>query len=164
MDALSELAQYGLYTPDLEHDSCGVGLVANVKGEKTHQIVTESLQVLINLGHRGACGRDPETGDGAGILFQMPDAFLRNQCAPLGISLPPPGRYGVGMLFLPPEDEAESKCRNLVERVVSDEGLELIGWRDVPTDPTQIGTDARAVCPRIRQVFVSAGRPGPGAA
>ena len=157
MDALSELAQYGLYTPDLEHDSCGVGLVANVKGEKTHQIVTESLQVLINLGHRGACGRDPETGDGAGILFQMPDAFLRNQCAPLGISLPPPGRYGVGMLFLPPEDEAESKCRNLVERVISDEGLELIGWRDVPTDPTQIGTDARAVCPRIRQVFVSAG-------
>ena len=157
MDALRELAQYGLYSPDLEHDSCGVGLVANVKGEKSHQIVTESLQVLINLGHRGACGRDPETGDGAGILVQMPDAFLRKQCNGLGISLPPAGRYGAGMVFLPPEGQAEAKCRSFIEKVIADEGMELLGWRDVPTDPSQIGSDARAVCPRIRQVFISGG-------
>ena len=157
MDALSELAQFGLYTPDLEHDSCGVGLVANVKGEKTHQIVTESLQVLINLGHRGASGRDPETGDGAGVLIQMPDAFLRKQCAKFGMSLPPAGTYGVGMVFLPPEDLAEKKCRALVEKVIADEGMALLGWRDVPIDPSQIGEDARAVCPRIRQVFISGG-------
>ena len=135
MDVLRELAQYGLYSPDLEHDSCGVGLVANVKGEKSHQIVTESLQVLINLGHRGACGRDPETGDGAGVLVQMPDAFLRKQCDGLGISLPPAGRYGAGMVFLPPEDQAEAKCRSFIEKVISDEGMELLGWRDVPTNP-----------------------------
>ena len=157
MDALGELAQHGLYSPDLEHDSCGVGLVANVKGEKSHQIVTESLQVLINLGHRGACGRDPETGDGAGILVQMPDVFLRQQCDGLGISLPPAGRYGVGMVFLPPEDAAETKCRNFIEKVIADEGMELLGWRDVPTDPSKIGRDARAVCPRIRQVFIAGG-------
>ena len=157
MDALTELAQYGLYSPDREHDSCGVGLVANVKGEKSHRIIAESLQVLINLGHRGACGRDPETGDGAGILMQMPDAFLRKECARLGIALPPAGGYGVGMVFLPPFDEAEAKCRGLVEKVIADEGLELLGWRRAPVDPSQIGRDARDVCPRISQVFVSGG-------
>jgi glutamate synthase (NADPH/NADH) large chain len=154
---LKELAQRGLYSPELEHDSCGVGMVADIKGRQTHQIITESLEVLINLGHRGACGCDPETGDGAGILIQMPHQFLRKECASLGIQLPGLGEYGVGMVFLPPRAEAQTKCQELIQRVIFDEGLDLLGWRDVPVDPSALGRDSRAVQPRIRQVFVGRG-------
>ena len=157
MNPLKELAQRGLYSPHTEHDSCGVGMVANIRGGKTHQIITESLQVLVNLGHRGACGCDPETGDGAGILIQMPHEFLQQQCAGLGISLPAPGKYGVGMVFLPPNGSARVKCENVIEQVVRDEGLEFLGWRDVPVDPDKLGRDARAVKPCIRQMFVGSG-------
>ena len=154
---LKELAQRGLYSPELEHDSCGVGMVADIKGRQTHQIITESLEVLINLGHRGACGCDPETGDGAGILIQMPHQFLRKECASLGIQLPGLGEYGVGMVFLPPQAEAQTKCQELIQRVIFDEGLDLLGWRDVPVDPSALGRDSRAVQPRIRQVYVGRG-------
>ena len=157
MNPLRELAQHGLYSPSLEHDSCGVGVVANIKGGQSHQIITESLQVLVNLGHRGACGCDPETGDGAGILMQMPHAFFRKECARLGIPLPAAGTYGVGMVFLPPRAEAQAKCQALIDRSIAAEGLELLGWREVPVDPTKLGRDARAVQPTIRQVFVGGG-------
>ena len=103
---LKQLAETGLYSPELEHDSCGVGMVANIKGGKSHSIIEESLQVLKNLGHRGACGCDPDTGDGAGILIQMPHAFFEKECARIGIELPNEQAYGVGMVFLPPDDEA----------------------------------------------------------
>lgn len=157
LNVLKELSQRGLYSPELEHDSCGVGMVANIKGAKSHEIINESLQVLVNLGHRGACGRDPETGDGAGILIQMPHQFYQKECRNLGIVLPGPGEYGVGMIFLPPQPEARARCEELVERVIREEGIELLGWRDVPVDSSKLGRDARTVQPHIRQVFVGRG-------
>ena len=164
MNRLKEAARYGLYSPEYEHDSCGVGVVANIKGNKSHQIIDESLQVLVNLGHRGACGHDPETGDGAGILIQMPQQFFQDQGDALGIRLPGPGGYGVGMVFLPPQAEAQSKCRDLIEEFIRREGLDLLGWREVPVDPAQIGRDARTVLPHISQVFISPGASGLDAA
>ena len=157
MNSLKELAQSGLYAPEQEHDACGVGMVANIKGEKTHGIITESLEVLNNLGHRGASGSDPDTGDGAGILVQMPDAFFRKVTAEIGLTLPPEGEYGVGMVFLPQAAAPLAACVAHIEKVVEDEGLTLLGWRDVPVDPSKIGRDARAVCPTIRQFFVGKG-------
>ncbi len=157
MNSLKELAQSGLYAPEQEHDACGVGMVANIKGEKTHAIITESLEVLNNLGHRGASGSDPDTGDGAGILIQMPHAFFRKATADLGINLPAEGEYGVGMVFLPQRGDALAKCVAHIETVVADEGLTLLGWRDVPLNHAAIGRDARAVCPTIRQFFVGQG-------
>ena len=157
MNSLKELAQSGLYAPEQEHDACGVGMVANIKGEKTHAIITESLEVLNNLGHRGASGSDPDTGDGAGILVQMPDAFFRKVTAEMGLTLPPEGEYGVGMVFLPQGAAPLAACVAHIEKVVEDEGLTFLGWRDVPIDPSEIGRDARAVCPTIRQFFVGKG-------
>ena len=153
-DALQELARRGLYRPETEHDACGVGMVANIKGGRTHRIIDEALEVLVNLGHRGACGCDPETGDGAGILVQMPHAFFQKVCPSAGIALPDPGEYGAGTVFLPPQEEAEAKCRALVERVIQEEGLEFLGWRDVPLDPAMLGRESRKVMPSIKQVFV----------
>ena len=160
MNPLQELAQFGLYDVTQEHDACGVGMVANIKGEKTHAIVTESLQVLNNLGHRGASGSDPDTGDGAGILVQMPDAFFRKAAAGLGISLPSEGEYGVGMAFLPQDPGALAACAAHIEKSIVDEGLAFLGWREVPLDYGAIGRDARAVCPTIRQFFVGKGAAG----
>ena len=157
MNSLRELARNGLYSPHHEHDSCGVGVVANIKGGQSHEIIAESLQVLVNLGHRGACGCDPETGDGAGILMQMPDAFFRRVCPALGIDLPDLGSYGVGMTFLPPNPAAKAACEDLINRSIAAEGLALLGWRDVPVDPDKMGRDARAVQPVIRQFFVGCG-------
>lgn len=158
MNSLKELAQSGgLYSPEQEHDACGVGMVANIKGDKTHSIITESLQVLDNLGHRGASGSDPDTGDGAGILVQMPDTFFRKAAGAQGITLPAEGEYGVGMVFLPQDSVAVDSCVSHIENVVANEGLTLLAWRDVPLDHTQIGRDARAVCPTIRQFFVGKG-------
>jgi glutamate synthase domain-containing protein 2/glutamate synthase domain-containing protein 1/glutamate synthase domain-containing protein 3 len=157
MNRFRELAEYGLYSPQHEHDSCGVGVVANITGEKSHRIIEEGLQVLVNLGHRGASGCDPETGDGAGILIQMPHQFLIKECSQLGITLPGSGEYGVGMVFFPQELQAQEKCRALVNKVIQDEGLELLGWRDVPVDLSKLGRDSRAVCPHIQQVFIGPG-------
>ena len=157
MNPLKELAESGLYSPEQEHDACGVGMVANVKGEKTHTIIEESLQVLVNLGHRGASGSDPDTGDGAGILVQLPDDFFRKEAFRLGFTLPAEGEYGVGMAFLPQEAAALTAVVAHIERVVANEGLTMLGWREVPLDHSRIGTDARAVCPTIRQFFVGKG-------
>jgi glutamate synthase (NADPH/NADH) large chain len=155
MHPLKELAKKGLYSPEQEHDACGVGVVANIKGQKTHQIIDEGVQVLINLGHRGAAGRDPETGDGAGMLIQTPEKLFRREAAAMGIDLPAAGDYGVGMVFLPPE--AQAKCRDMITKIIQAEGLEVLGWRDVPLDHSKIGVDAQAVCPHICQVFIGRG-------
>ena len=152
--SLRELAQHGLYSPQLEHDSCGVGVVAHIRGGQSHQIITEGLEALVNLGHRGACGCDPETGDGAGILIQLPHQFFQQETPALGIALPEPGRYGVGMVFLPPAADAQAQGRALINRCIAAEGLELLGWRAVPVNPDKLGRDARAVQPHIEQVFV----------
>ncbi|MBM3942284.1 MAG: glutamate synthase large subunit [SAR202 cluster bacterium] len=157
MDPLKELAKHGLYSPEQEHDACGVGVVANIKGRQSHEIVQEGLQVLVNLGHRGACGCDPDTGDGAGILIQMPHRFFQQECPRLGITLPALGEYGVAMAFLPPQHQARGRCQELMERVIRQEGLEFLGWREVPIDPARQGRDARKVQPYICQMFIGKG-------
>ena len=129
MDPLRELARKGLYSPEQEHDACGVGVVADIKGRQSHQIVEEGLQVLINLGHRGAVGSDPDTGDGAGILIQMPHRMFRKESRRLGFELPADGEYGVGMVFLPPQPAAFEMTQGLVSQVIESEGLEVLAWR-----------------------------------
>ncbi len=158
MDPLKELASKGLYSPELEHDACGVGVVADIKGRKSHRIVEEGLQVLVNLGHRGAAGSDPETGDGAGVLIQMPHRLFRRESERIGFDLPADGEYGVGMVFLPPE--ADEKGRELIASAIVNEGLELLAWREVPVDYDQLGRDSRRRCPSIQQVFVGPGKSG----
>ncbi len=154
---LPKLVKQGLYDPQFEHDSCGVGVVASIKGHKSHDMIDKGLQVLVNLGHRGACGADPDTGDGAGILVQMPHEFFVKECAKLGISLPPPGDYGVGMVFLPQDAAQRRRCEEIFEEIVREEGQALLGWRDVPVDNSGIGTHARDVQPFIRQIFIGRG-------
>jgi glutamate synthase (NADPH/NADH) large chain len=144
----------GLYDPATEHDACGVGFVVNIKGEKSHAIVLKALAVLKNLLHRGACGCEPNTGDGAGILLQMPHRFLARECSRLGIALPAPGWYGAGLVFLPTDPAQATRCRQVLEDVVQEEGQRLLGWREVPTDDTPVGPTARAAEPVIRQVFI----------
>ena len=157
MERLPKLVKQGLYDPRYEHDACGVGVVANIKGVKSHDVIQKGLQVLINLGHRGACGSDPKTGDGAGILIQMPHQFFSKECAKLGVSLPPPGDYGVGMVFLPQDVAQREKCQRIFEDIVLEEGQLLLGWRDVPMDNSEIGAHSRDVQPYIRQIFIGRG-------
>jgi glutamate synthase domain-containing protein 2/glutamate synthase domain-containing protein 1/glutamate synthase domain-containing protein 3 len=147
----------GLYDPSQEHDACGIGFVANIKGQKSHDIILKGIQVLINLTHRGACGCDPETGDGAGLTIQIPHKFFARECAKLGFTLPNPGEYGVGMVFLPVERIPRLECESIVERVIEEEGLRLLGWRDTPIDGSAIGRVARGSQPYIQQVFVARG-------
>src|SRR5882762_9268457 len=123
-------APQGLYDPENERDSCGIGFVANIKGQKSHEIILKGIQVLVNLTHRGACGCDPETGDGAGVLIQIPHKYFARECAKLGFTLPSPGEYGVGMTFLPVEPRARLEAEGILERSVAEEGLTLLGWRD----------------------------------
>jgi glutamate synthase (NADPH/NADH) large chain/glutamate synthase (ferredoxin) len=148
----------GLYDPHFEHDACGVGMVARLDNRPTHEVVALAMTALENLEHRGATGADPDTGDGAGILMQMPDELLR---ADVGFELPPAGSYGVLMCFLPTEPEGRARVEGLLERTVLAEGQVLLGWRDVPVDPDHTGTVAGACRPEIRQLIVGAG-PGIG--
>jgi len=147
----------GLYDPANEHDACGVGFVANVKGHKSHEIVRQGLSILENLTHRGAVGADPCAGDGAGILIQIPDAFLRAECGALGLTLPEVDNYGVGMLFLPQPQATRSHCETLIEQIIAEEGQSLLGWRDVPVNNQGLGESVRQVEPVIRQVFIGRG-------
>ncbi|HET9751448.1 MAG TPA: glutamate synthase central domain-containing protein, partial [Myxococcales bacterium] len=147
----------GLYDPALEHDSCGFGFVADIKGRPSHDIVMKALEVLLNLEHRGATGAEKDTGDGAGILLQTPHAFLKRECQKQGLALPERGRYGVGMVFLPPSEHGREAINRLFEETVRGEGQELIGWRDVPTDNGALGPTAKASQPVIRQVFIGRG-------
>ena len=147
----------GLYDPQFEHDACGIGFVVHIQGEKTHAIVEQALTVLKNLDHRGACGCEENTGDGAGILLQVPHTFLAHTCAPSGLHLPATGQYGVGMVFLPPDDTHRHACEQHFEAIVREEGHDVLGWRDVPTDNSSLGATARSCEPTIRQIFI--GRP-----
>jgi glutamate synthase domain-containing protein 2/glutamate synthase domain-containing protein 1/glutamate synthase domain-containing protein 3 len=147
-------APQGLYDPDFEKDSCGVGFVTNIRGEKSHSIVKKAIEVLINLTHRGAVGSDPNTGDGAGILVQIPDEFFRICCDNLGIKLPEAPKYGVGMVFLPREPAARFQCEGILERMIEAEGQKVLGWRDVPVDNRVIGETAKGTEPTIRQIFI----------
>ena len=124
----------GLYDQSQEHDACGVGFVVDIKGRKSHGVIAQGLQILLNLLHRGACGCEANTGDGAGVLIQMPDRFLRKVTGPLGIVLPPAGGYGAGLVFLPHDAEARKAIQDVVATIVAEEGQRLIGWRDVPTE------------------------------
>ncbi len=144
----------GLYNPANEHDACGVGFVASIEGRKSHAIIAQGIQVLINLTHRGACGCDPETGDGAGILIQIPHTFFARECSRLGFTLPAPGEYGVGMVFLPVGRQERVLCEGILEKIVAEEGLTVLGWRDTPTDGNAIGRMARNTQPYIQQIFI----------
>jgi len=154
-DAALPAAQ-GLYDPAHERDACGVGFVARIGGERSHEIVHKGIEVLVALEHRGACGCDPETGDGAGILIQLPDRFLRQEAAKQGLALPEPGAYASGMIFLSQDPDASAWQVECFERTVAEEGQRLLGWREVPVDPARIGRIAREAVPVIRQVFVAA--------
>ncbi len=144
----------GLYDPRNEHDACGIGFVANISGEKSHDIVMKGIEILINLTHRGACGCDPQTGDGAGVLIQIPHAFFEAECSRLGFPLPSPGEYGVGMVFLPVEPHERMSCEAILEEIARDEGLTVLGWRDTPVNANTIGRLARNTQPYIEQFFV----------
>src|SRR3954466_15250179 len=147
----------GLYDPAHEHDACGVGFVVHVKGQRSHAIVEQALKVLINLLHRGACGCEANTGDGAGILIQMPDRFFRREAPRLGFALPPERHYGAGFVFLPKDGDLRARVEALVEDIVREEGQRVLGWRDVPTDHSSVGPSAVAVEPYFRQLFVARG-------
>ena len=144
----------GLYDPRQERDACGIGFIANIRGEKSHEIILKGIEILINLTHRGACGCDPRTGDGAGILIQVPHEFYAKECRRLGLSLPEAGEYGVGMVFLPVEPQPRLQCEGILERIVQEEGLEVIGWRDTPINADAIGRIARVSQPYIEQIFI----------
>src|SRR5215831_10600940 len=147
----------GLYDPSHEHDACGVGFVVDIKGRKSHAIVTDALTVLKNLLHRGACGCEPNTGDGAGILIQMPHAFISREFGRLGIALPAPGHYGAGLVFLPRDPAQAATCRGILEQIACEEGQAVLGWRDVPTDDGPVGPTARSVEPVMKQVLIARG-------
>ncbi|MBL0919433.1 MAG: glutamate synthase subunit alpha [Hydrogenophaga sp.] len=152
------LQQHGLYDPANEHDACGVGFVAHIKGEKSHNIVTQALKILENLDHRGAVGADKLMGDGAGLLIQMPDALYREEMAAQGVALPPAGEYGVGMIFMPKEHASRLACEQEMERAIAAEGQVLLGWRDVPVNlDMPMSPTVRAKEPIIRQVFIGRG-------
>ncbi len=150
-------APQGLYDPANERDACGIGFVANIKGQKSHDIIVKGIQVLVNLTHRGACGCDPETGDGAGVLIQIPHKFFARECDKLGFTLPEPGEYGVGLVFLPVEKPERLQCEGILERIAREEGLTVLGWRDTPIDGSAIGRVARNSQPYIEQIFIRRG-------
>ncbi len=144
----------GLYDPRYEHDACGIGMVANIDGTKTHEIVKLGVNILINLEHRGASGCDPLTGDGAGILTQVPDKFLRRECRKIGIELPEAGSFGVGLVFLPKARSQRDRCRQILEDKILATGQRLLGWREVPVDESAPGEVARESAPHVSQVFI----------
>ena len=150
--------KFGLYESKFEHDACGLGFVASVKGIPSHEIVQQALMILQNLDHRGAVGADPLLGDGAGILIQIPDQFFRTEMAKQNILLPQPGDYGVGMIFLPREHASRRACEQEIERTVKAEGQVLLGWRDVPVNENiELSETVRKAAPVIRQIFIGRG-------
>ena len=145
---------FPLYDPRNEHDACGIGFIVNLNAERSHDIIVNGIQILVNLAHRGASGSDPKTGDGAGITIQLPHKFFARECAKLGFTLPSEGEYGVGMVFLPVEPQSRFQCEAVIERIVQEEGLRLLGWRDTPLDADAIGRVARVSQPYIEQIFI----------
>src|ERR1039457_2013680 len=151
---ISAPPKQGLYDPQFEHDACGLGFVVNIKGRKSHQLVSDALKILVNLDHRGACGCEANTGDGAGILIQVPHDFLAAKAQKLGFQLPAPGQYGVGQLFLPKNPVERDGVRTELAQIISSEGQTVLGWREVPTDNSSLGKTAVAAEPFMAQVFV----------
>ncbi|SCZ84142.1 glutamate synthase large subunit [Nitrosomonas mobilis] len=147
----------GLYDPRFDHDSCGVGFITHIKGKDFHSIVDQSLKMLENMEHRGACGCEPDSGDGAGIMCRMPDKFIRREAKKVGIELPQLGQYGVGMVFLPKDVAARKLCEQTMEKIAVDFGMVVFGWRDVPVNSKACGPSPRKVEPMIRQIFVGTG-------
>ena len=155
---IQHLQQHGLYSSGNEHDACGLGFVAHIKGIKRHDIVTQALKILENIDHRGAVGADPLMGDGAGILIQIPDALYREEMAKQGVTLPAAGEYGVGMIFLPKEHASRLACEQEMERAIKAEGQVLIGWRDVPVNREMpMSPTVRAKEPVLKQIFIGRG-------
>ena len=148
-----EVSGRGLYSPSDERDACGVGFVVHMKGTRSHDIVRKALHVLINLEHRGACGCEANTGDGAGILIQPPDAFFRKN---VSFALPAAGSYGAGLVFLPHDEKDRGRIKELIAKVAEEEGQRVLGWRRVPTDNRLVGDSARATQPVFEQVFIGA--------
>ncbi|MGE5659863.1 MAG: glutamate synthase large subunit [Actinomycetota bacterium] len=144
----------GLYDPQFEHDACGVGFIVHQKGKKSHEIVEQALTILVNLDHRGACGCEPNTGDGAGILMQVPHKFLQKVAAAENITLPEPGQYGVGAIYSSPDRAIREQSQQIFEQIVAEEGLKVLGWRDVPTDNSSLGDTAKSSEPFMQQVFI----------
>src|SRR6478609_7070634 len=153
LDPRLAAAEHGLYDPAYEHDACGVAFVATLSGVPSHTIVAQGLEALRNLDHRGATGADPRTGDGAGILIQIPDAFLR---AEAGFELPEAGAYAVGIAFLPQADDAAVTARQRIEAIAAEESLDVLGWRVVPNDDSSLSDLTRSNKPRFEQLFVAA--------
>ena len=158
-DNLNELnnglpPKQGLYDPQFEHDACGVGFVVNIKGRKSHEIIQQGLTILLNLDHRGACGCEVNTGDGAGILMQMPHGFLKKICDAQGIKLPEEKHYSAGIVYLPPETKSRHECEQIFGKIVAEEGLHIIGWRDLPVNNSTLGDTAKASEPFMRMVFI----------
>ena len=150
-------APQGLYDPRNEHDACGVGFVAHIKGDKSHAIVGQALEILANLDHRGAVGADPLLGDGAGILIQIPDPLFRNWAKAEGKTLPAPGEYAVAMCFMPQDEAARAFVTEQFEKFITKEGQQLIGWRDVPTNPSGLGKAVIASMPVVQQAVIARG-------
>ena len=148
-------APAGLYHPRNERDACGIGFVVNIHGNRSQDIISKGIQILISLTHRGACGCDPETGDGAGVIIQIPHELFARECGKLGFQLPARGEYGAGFIFLPVERQHRLQCEGIVERIVREEGLTLLGWRDTPLDVNAIGRVARVSQPYIQQIFIA---------
>ncbi|MBN1622728.1 MAG: glutamate synthase subunit alpha, partial [Clostridia bacterium] len=144
----------GLYDPQFEHDACGIGAIVSIDGKKSHKVVMRALEILINLEHRGASGADAKSGDGAGILVQIPHLFFKKACSQLSIDLPDQGRYGVGMFFLPQETEKRQHCQYIFEQAVAREGQEFLGWRKLPLEDTCLGLTAGKSMPYIMQAFI----------
>src|SRR5580658_4945356 len=144
----------GLYDPWFEHDSCGVGFVVDIKGRKSNRILKQAIQILRNLDHRGGAGSESNTGDGAGVLMQIPHAFLKEACRKIKVTLPAPGEYGSGLVFLPRDRIKRRRLEERFEQIVQSEGQTILGWRTVPVDNPALGETAKAFEPQIRQAFI----------
>ena len=151
---MKDTKNQGLYNPLYEHDACGIGFVANLKGKKSHKIVSDALSMLTKMEHRGACGCETNTGDGAGILIQVPHDFFKEVVKTEGFEIPAFGEYGVGQIFFPPQKDITAKCKALLEETISKFGFEVLGFRSVGQQNHMIGNSAKAVEPNMEQVFV----------
>ncbi|MGF1637097.1 MAG: glutamate synthase large subunit [Cyclobacteriaceae bacterium] len=151
---MKEKISKGMYVPDMEHDACGIGFIANLHGEKSHDVIQDALTMLMNMEHRGGCGCEPETGDGAGILIQNPHEFYKEECQALGFDLPEFGQYGTGIIFFPPDAEVRAECKRYFNQHMEQLDFELIGYRDMPTDNRTVGATARSTEPKTEQVFI----------
>src|SRR4030081_960697 len=149
------MSNTGLYSPAFEHDSCGIGFVANFKSYKSHQTVSDALTILENMEHRGACGCENNTGDGAGIMIQTPHEFFFDECSKLGVQLPVAGRYGIGVIFFPKDIRLKEECRDVLNRCAEKMGLEVLAYRKVPVYPKNIGITALSVEPEIEQLIIA---------